>query len=157
MFKVEGTAIEVSPRKIDWDTLEFATEYEAKEWLINSVLPPDFIFKNKKYYLDKDLTADDDYYFEIIGEREWSADSFNPCKSESGEVGEKVYNFFDMLHTKWKQLVSPKIKCQCCKEINYRFMKYGIMLATIPLLPSFLTLAGGFILVIIALVTRLIL
>ena len=153
MFKIEGTALEHTPRKIDFDALEFATDYEATEYIKSVLLPADSLVERGLYYLDKDQN----WYYEVTGEREWSFDSINPCKSESGELGEKIHNFVTDLHWKWKRLVSPDIKCHCCREVNYRFLKYGVMLSIIPFLPTVLTFAGGFLLVVIALASRLIL
>lgn len=151
MFKIEGTALNSSPRAVDFDTLSFSTEHEAKQYVELVLLGnSEFIFENNKYYLKEG----DDLYYEITGKREWSVDSFNPCKAESGVLGEKIHDTISDWHWKFKRFVSPKINCHCCREVNYRFLKYGMMLVTIPFLPAMLTFAGGFILVVASLIVR---
>lgn len=150
MFKIEGTALNSSPRAIDFDTLSFSTEHEAKQYIELVLLPEKVLVERDLYYLDKEKNL----YYQVVGEREWSVDSFNPCKAESGVLGEKIHDTISDWHWKFKRFVSPKINCHCCREVNYRFLKYGMMLVTIPFLPTVLTFAGGFFLVIASLIVR---
>lgn len=203
MYKIEGTAIGVSPQAIDFDILQFASEYEATEYLTNQVLTPSFVLKDGKYYLD----SDSDYYYEITGSREWfptiytvynsnngktetfnnfkaaensilsktgdyeliddkyvgdsveywikertTLNAFNPCKLESGKVGEVIHDTISNIHTKFTELLSPNIDCECCKKVNYTTLKYGLLMLFLPFIPyiSFV----GFFLVVVALSLR---
>ncbi len=150
MFKIEGTALNTSPRADDISKLEFSTEYEAQNYIEFMLASEDFTVEDGKYYI-KDC---DGCYYEIVGEREWSVDSFNPCKGESGQLGEKIHDTISSWHWNFKRFVSPKVNCHCCREVNYRMLKYGMLLLTIPFLPSLLTFAGGFLLVILSLIVR---
>lgn len=131
MFKIIGDGISFIPNAIDVNSLAFQTEYEATKVLENSLLNGNFKKVGDKWLLD----GDESKWFSIVGKREWSINSFNPCKEESGKIGESIYNFIESTHNKITSFLKGKIECYCCREVNYRSLKYGLILAFIPFIP----------------------
>lgn len=55
-------------------------------------------------------------------------DKYNPCKLESGKIGESIYNFINYIYSYIVKILTPSIQCSCCRKVNYWFMKYGIVI-----------------------------
>lgn len=81
-------------------------------------------------------------------------DKLNPCKQESGELGGYIYDFIVSVNDKIVKLLTPKIQCRCCRNVNYWFLKYGLVIlfaSIIPFIPII-----GFLMVLAALAFRII-
>ena len=142
MFKIVGDGITYTPVAVDFNTLTFHTEYEAIQILEKNILNGRFTKVNNRWLLD----GDESKWFAIEGSREWSINSFNPCKQESGQTGEKVYDFFYNAHQKITNTLKGKIACYCCREVNYRVLKYGLLSLFLPFIP-YLPFVGFFMIV----------
>lgn len=70
-------------------------------------------------------------------------DKLNPCKQASGKLGGAIHDTIEFIHDKIVYWLTPAIQCQCCRHVNYRFLKYGLLLLFTPLIP-YATIVGLF-------------
>ncbi|MDB4461345.1 hypothetical protein N9043_00180 [bacterium] len=123
--------------------LSFKTKEEAIAH-IKSILGKGFINKDDAYYTDEK----EKYY---VLDCAWH-DIYNPCKQESGYIGGAIHDKVLEMHDTVKEKLSGKINCSCCKVINYKTMKYGLVLFLAPMIPTVQVL--GFLMIVIAMSLR---
>jgi hypothetical protein len=80
-------------------------------------------------------------------------DKLNPCKQESGKLGGYIYDFIVLLNEKVVKVLTPAIQCGCCRNVNYWFLKYGLVILFASIVPF--TPILGFLMVLAALAFRI--
>ncbi len=80
-------------------------------------------------------------------------DKLNPCKQESGKLGGYIYDFIVLLNEKVVKVLTPAIQCGCCRNVNYWFLKYGLVILFASIM-SFTPILG-FLMVLAALAFRI--
>ena len=80
-------------------------------------------------------------------------DKLNPCKQESGKLGGYIYDFIVLLNEKVVKVLTPAIQCGCCRNVNYWFLKYGLVILFASIIPFSPIL--GFLMVLAALAFRI--
>lgn len=165
MYKIEGNALPHLPTAVDFDTLEFETLEEVKAYVENSLLNGNFKAENNIYYLDDEKIQ----HIKIVKKTLlWKFHQFakeqlnkvNPCKGDYDDPNDKrvlIHDAVERFHWHFKRRLSPNVSCFCCRELGYRFLKYGFLLLTIPMLPAIWTFIVGFSLVTLALMARVLL
>lgn len=80
-------------------------------------------------------------------------DKLNPCKQESGKLGGYIYDFLVDVNDKVVKVLTPTIQCRCCRNVNYWFLKYGLVILFASIIPFSPIL--GFLMVLAALAFRI--
>lgn len=80
-------------------------------------------------------------------------DKLNPCKQESGKLGGYIYDFIVDVNDKVVKVLTPTIQCGCCRNVNYWFLKYGLVILFASIIPFSPIL--GFLMVLAALAFRI--
>ena len=80
-------------------------------------------------------------------------DKLNPCKQESGKLGGYIYDFIVDVTDKIVKVLTPTIQCGCCRNVNYWFLKYGLVILFASIIPFSPIL--GFLMVLAALAFRI--
>ena len=80
-------------------------------------------------------------------------DKLNPCKQESGKLGGYIYDFIVDVNDKVVKVLTPTIQCRCCRNVNYWFLKYGLVILFASIM-SFTPILG-FLMVLAALAFRI--
>ena len=80
-------------------------------------------------------------------------DKLNPCKQESGKLGGYIYDFIVDVNDKVVKVLTPTIQCRCCRNVNYWFLKYGLVILFASIVPF--TPILGFLMVLAALAFRI--
>lgn len=80
-------------------------------------------------------------------------DKLNPCKIESGKIGDVIHDTIETIHNKIVYILTPNIQCRCCRAVNYRFLKYGLIILLTSLIPYASVI--GFLMVFAALAFRI--
>lgn len=80
-------------------------------------------------------------------------DKLNPCKQESGKLGGYIYDFIVDVNDKVVKVLTPTIQCGCCRNVNYWFLKYGLVILFVSIIPFSPIL--GFLMVLAALAFRI--
>ena len=80
-------------------------------------------------------------------------DKLNPCKQESGKLGGYMYDFIVDVNDKVVKVLTPTIQCGCCRNVNYWFLKYGLVILFASIIPFSPIL--GFLMVLAALAFRI--